>query len=172
MTWAEEAGYSFGQLLSNPKLLFQMFYNTFVWQAEYYHLTMIGAYLGNVDVVLDVPYLAVMFFSLGLLGLSFRKPGETLKISMGQRCFIWIVCLGCAGAVMFSMLLAWTPVSSKVITGVQGRYFLPFLPVLLMSLKNNTVVLTKDVNRTLLYLMCVADCYVILRLFSIVSMRL
>ena len=172
VTWAEEAGYSFGQLLSNPKLLFQMFYNTFVWQAEYYHLTMIGAYLGNVDVVLDVPYLAVMFFSLGLLGLSFRKPGETLKISMGQRCFIWIVCLGCAGAVMFSMLLAWTPVSSKVITGVQGRYFLPFLPVLLMSLKNNTVVLTKDVNRTLLYLMCVADCYVILRLFSIVSMRL
>ena len=172
VTWAEEAGYSLGQLLSNPKLLFQMFYNTFVWQAEYYHLTMIGAYLGNVDVVLDVPYLAVMFFSLGLLGLSFRKPGETLKISMGQRCFIWIVCLGCAGAVMFSMLLAWTPVSSKVITGVQGRYFLPFLPVLLMSLKNNTVVLTKDVNRTLLYLMCVADCYVILRLFSIVSMRL
>lgn len=172
VTWAEEAGYSFGQLLSNPKLLFQMFYNTFVWQAEYYHLTMIGAYLGNVDVVLDVPYLIVMFFSLGLLGLSFRKPGETLKISMGQRCFIWIVCLGCAGAVMFSMLLAWTPVSSKVITGVQGRYFLPFLPVLLMSLKNNTVVLTKDVNRTLLYLMCVADCYVILRLFSIVSMRL
>ena len=170
--WAEEAGYSLGQLLSSPKLLFQMFYHTVLWQAEYYHLTMIGAYLGNVDVVLDVPYVLVILFSLGLLGLSFRKPGETLKISKGQRCFIWLICLGCAGAVMFSMLLAWTPVSSKVITGVQGRYFLPFLPVLLMSLKNDLVVWTKDCSRTVLYLMCMADCYVILRLFSIVSMRL
>ena len=170
--WAEEAGYSLGQLLSSPKLLFKMFYNTFLWQAEYYHLTMIGAYLGNVDVVLDVPYLMVMMFSLGLLGLSFRKPGETLKIGNGQRAFIWLVCFGCAGAVMFSMLLAWTPVSSSVITGVQGRYFLPFLPVLLLSLKNDLVVLTKNSSRTILYLMCAADCYVILRLFSIVSMRL
>lgn len=172
VTWAEEAGYSMGQLLSSPKLLFKMFYNTLIWQAEYYHLTMIGAYLGNVDVVLDVPYLIVMLLSLGLLGLSFRKPGETLKISKGQRYLIWLVCLGCAGAVMFSMLLAWTPVSSRVITGVQGRYFLPFLPVLLMSFKNDLVVLTKDISRTVLYLMCVADCYVLFRLFSIVSMRL
>lgn len=172
VTWAEEAGYSMGQLLSSPKLLFKMFYNTLLWQAEYYHLTMIGAYLGNVDVVLDVPYLIVMLLSLGLLGLSFRKPGETIKISKGQRYLIWLICLGCAGAVMFSMLLAWTPVSSRVITGVQGRYFLPFLPVLLMSFKNDLVVLTKDISRTVLYLMCVADCYVLFRLFSIVSMRL
>lgn len=170
--WAEEAGYSLGQLLSSPKLLFQMFYNTALWQSEYYHLTMIGAYLGNVDVVLDVPYLVVMCFSLGLLGLSFRKQGETLKISKRQRGVIRFICLGCAGAVMFSMLLAWTPVSSAVITGVQGRYFLPFLPVLLISLKNDLVVLTKDKSRAILYLMCVGDCYVILRLFSIVSMRL
>ncbi|MEG0688191.1 MAG: DUF2142 domain-containing protein, partial [Hungatella sp.] len=75
VAWAEEAGYSFPQLISNPGLVFRMFYNTVVWQAEYYHLTMIGGYLGNVDVVLDVPYFIVVFFSLGLLGLAFRKPG-------------------------------------------------------------------------------------------------
>ena len=170
--WAEEAGYSFGQLLSNPALMFKMFYNTMIWQAEYYHLTMIGAYLGNVDVVLDVPYLVVALLSFCLLGLAFRKPGETLRITGKQRIWIWVVCAGCGAAVLFSMLLAWTPVSSAVITGVQGRYFLPFLPILLMSLKNETVVLTKNVDRTLLFLMCLSNSYVLFRLFSIVSMRL
>lgn len=172
VVWAGEAGYSFRQLLSDPGLFLTMLYNTVVWQAEYYHLTMIGAYLGNVDTVLDVPYLIVMLFSLGLLGLSFQTPGETLKIAKGQRILIWLVCLGCVLATMFSMLLAWTPVSSKVISGVQGRYFLPFLPVLLMSLKNDFVVLTRNRERTILFFMCAANSYVLFRLFSIVSMRL
>ena len=73
---------------------------------------------------------------------------------------------------MLSMLLAWTPIGSKVISGVQGRYFLPFLPVLLMALKNDALVLTRERNRKILYLMCCTDVYVALRLYSIVSMRL
>lgn len=170
--WAEEAGYSFAQLLSSPGLVLKMFYNTVVWQAEYYHLTMIGAYLGNVDLVLDVPYLAVLFLSFCLLGLSFRKPGESISIKGGQRIWVWVICLVCVGATMFSMLLAWTPVSSAVITGVQGRYFLPVLPLFLMSLKNDFVVLSKNADRTILYLMCCVNGYALLRLFSIVSMRL
>lgn len=172
VVWAEEAGYSFSQLVSNQKLLLKMFYNTLVWQADYYYLTMIGAYLGNVDVVLGVPYLIVTLFGFGLLGLSLRKPGENFKISKGQRIWIWILCLACAAAIMFSMLLAWTPVSSDIIDGVQGRYFLPFLPVLLISMKNNFVILTKNSDRTILYLMCAANSYILYRLFSIVSMRL
>ncbi|MEG2350921.1 MAG: DUF2142 domain-containing protein, partial [Hungatella sp.] len=172
VAWAEEAGYSFPQLISNPGLVFRMFYNTVVWQAEYYHLTMIGGYLGNVDVVLDVPYFIVVFFSLGLLGLAFRKPGENIIITGRQRIWIWFLCLACAGAILFSMLLAWTPVSSKVITGVQGRYFLPLLPLFLMSLKNNFVVLSSNADRSILFLMCCANGYALLRLFSVVSMRL
>lgn len=170
--WAGEAGYSLTMLLHNPGILLNMFYNTIIWQAQYLHLTMIGGYLGNVDVVLDVPYLVVLLFSGCLLGLTFRKPGETLILTGGKRIWIWVLCLLCAGVTMLSMLIAWTPVSSLVIAGVQGRYFLPFLPVLLMTWKNDFVVLTKNADRSILYLMCCANAYVLLRLFSIVSMRL
>lgn len=172
VSWAEEAGYSMGQLLSNPGLVIKMFYNTVVWQAEHYHLTMIGAYLGNIDLVLDVPYVVVMLFSLSLLLLAFRKPGESLTLKPGARAWIWAVCLICASGALFSMLLAWTPVSSQVINGVQGRYFLPFLPILLMSLKNDFIVLSKNADRTVLFFMCCANGYVLVRLFAIVSMRL
>lgn len=172
ISWAGEAGFTMNSLLHQPVKLFQMFYNTLIWQAEYWHLTMIGAYLGNVDVVLDTPYLVVILFTVCLLGLSLRKPGETLVLTGGRRIWIWILCAACAGGTMFSMLIAWTPVSSRIICGVQGRYFLPFLPVLLMTWKNDIVVLTKNADRSILYLMCCANAFVLMRLFSIVSMRL
>lgn len=169
--WAEEPGYSLTLLLHQPMRLLRMFYQTILWQAEHYHLTMIGAYLGNLDKVLDVPYPVIVVFTVCLLELAFRKPGENLEMSKKQRVWVLAVCAGCAAATMGSMLIAWTPVSSKVINGVQGRYFLPFLPVLLMALKNDTVVLTKNRNRSILYLMCCLNGYTLLRLFSIVSMR-
>lgn len=169
--WASEPGYTLTLLIHQPQRLFQIFYQTVLWQMQQYHLTMIGASLGNLDPVLDVPYVLVVTFSLCLLGLAFRKPGENLKISGGQRIWIGVICAGCAGLVLLSMLIAWTPLSSRVINGVQGRYFLPFLPVLLLALKNNTVVLTKNPNRSILYLMCCLDAYALIRLYSVVSMR-
>lgn len=172
IAWAGEAGYSLELLIHRPVQTLQMFYRTVVWQAEHYHLTMIGAYLGNVDLVLDVPYAVVVLLTAGLLGLALRKPGETLILTGRPRWWILFLCLVCAAALMFSMLLAWTPLSSKVICGVQGRYFLPFLPLVLLILKNNIIVLTKNPDRSILYLMCCANGYILMRLFSIVSMRL
>ena len=170
--WAQEAGYSLTLLLHEPMRLARMFYQTFLWQAEQYHLSMIGAWLGNLDDVLDVPYIAVLLFTGCLLCLAAKKPGESIRFPFGARVWVWVLCGGCAGVILLSMLIAWTPLSSPVISGVQGRYFLPFLPVLLMSLKNDFIILTKNGNRSILYLMCCANGYVALRLFSVVSMRL
>lgn len=170
--WAGEEGYSLTLLLHQPLRTIRMFYNTVLWQAEVYHLTMIGSYLGNLDLVLDVPYLLVMLLTACLVGLALRKPGETLVLTGGKRLWIWFLCLACAGATLFSMLLALTPLSSQVISGVQGRYFLPFLPVFLMSVKNDRLVLTHDGTRGILYVMCCANAYVLYRIFSVVCMRL
>lgn len=170
--WAGEAGFSIRQLIHQPVRCMQMFFNTVMWQLEYWHMTLIGAYLGNIDTVLDVPYLVVVFFTLGLLGLALRKPEDNLIFTGGRRIWIWFLCLLCAGAAMFSMLISWTPVSSRIICGVQGRYFLPFLPILLMTVKNDFVVLTKNRDQEILYLMCAANGYIMIRIFSIVCMRL
>ncbi len=170
--WAGEAGYSLTALLHQPVHCMKLFFNTVVWQLEYWHMTLVGAYLGNLDTVLDVPYLLVAGFTLGLLVLALRRPGDNLVLTGGKRIWIWFLCLLCAAAAMFSMLLAWTPVSSRIICGVQGRYFLPFLPVLLMTLKQDFVVLTKNRDREILYLMCCANAYIMMRIFSIVCMRL
>lgn len=171
VAWAEEAGYSLTFLIHNPGKLIRMFYQTILWQADIYHQTMIGSYLGNMDRGLDVPYILVVFFTFCLMVLALKKPGERQVITGGRRVWVFTVCAGCVAAALGSMLLAWTPVSSQVINGIQGRYFLPFLPVFLMACKNDWLILTKDRNRSILYLMFCANGYILFRLFSVVCMR-
>lgn len=171
--WAEESGYTLGGLLHDPVNMLKIFYNTVLLQGEQYHTTMIGTSLGNLDGVLNVPYILIVSMTIGILLMAMKKPGtETVYFSVKQKIWIWFLCLACAGATMLSMLIAWTPASSGIILGVQGRYFLPFLPVLVMTFKNNWVILQKNRDREILFFMICANGYVLLRLFSIVSIRI
>ena len=43
-----------------------------------------------------------------------------------------------SGGVVLSMWLDFTPPQWKNVAGVQGRYFLPFLPMLVLMLKGKT----------------------------------
>ncbi len=169
--WADEPGYSFAQLIHSPLLVLKMCYSTLVWQGAELFSGMIGGSLGNMDPVLNTPYIIVLGLAFILLMLALRKPGESLKISGGQRVWIWVICLICLGALMFSMLLAWTPVSASFIQGVQGRYLLPLLPIFVLSLKNDRLVRTDCDDRKLLFGMICMDVYVILRIFSVVCLR-
>lgn len=132
---------------------------------------MIGSALGNLDAGLGAPYLVVMILTGCLILLALKKPGETQLMTTGNRIWTVIVCAGCAGLTMLSMLIAWTPMSSSVISGVQGRYFLPFLPALLLICKNDRLILTKDINRSILYFMLVLNSYVLFRTFAAVVLR-
>ena len=169
--WADEPGFSFAQLLHSPALVLKMCYNTLVWQGTELFTGVFGGALGNMDPVLNTPFAAVLALAVLLLMLALRKPGESLHMSGGQRVWIWCICLMCLGALMFSMLLAWTPVSATFIKGVQGRYLLPLLPVFMLSLKNDRLVRTDCDDGTLLFFMVCADVYVILRIFGVVCLR-
>lgn len=171
VSWAEEQGYSLMYLIYNPGRLVTLFYNTLLWQGAYLHQTMIGSALGNLDTGLGAPYLVVMILTGCLILLALKKPGETQFMTTGNRIWTVIVCAGCAGLTMLSMLIAWTPMSSSVISGVQGRYFLPFLPALLLICKNDRLILTKDINRSILYFMLVLNSYVLFRTFAAVVLR-
>lgn len=171
--WAGESGYTFEWVVHNPIKTLRIFYNTLLEKGDYYHLTMMGNWLGNLDQVLDVPYLLILAMTFVLFFLAMKKPGgETVYLTGGRRAWTLFLCAACAGAAMLSMFIAWTPASSKIVMGVQGRYFLPILPVFLMALKNNWIVMTKNRDRELLYFLVCVNGYVLLRLFSIVSIRI
>lgn len=171
IAWAGEEGYTFAELMHRPLHVIRMCYNTLMWEGEPLYSGMIGEALGNKDSVLNTPYVAVLGLTAALVILSLKKPGESMRMSLGNRVWIWLVCLGILGALMFSMLLAWTPKGYNVIKGVQGRYLLPMLPMFLLTLKNDRIVRTDWNDREILFAMAATDIYVIWRIFSVVCLR-
>ena len=55
------------------------------------------------------------------------------------------------------LLLDHTYSGSQIILGVQGRYFIPALPLLFLFLRNNTIELKQNFDTKLLYLLSVLN---------------
>lgn len=148
-----------------------MCYNTLTWQGEQFYSDMIGGALGNMDAVLNILYMAILGLTVVLVMLVLRKPERSIFTQRKGRLRVWFLCLVCLEAPMFSTLLAWTPVSSNAISDVQGRYLLPFLPMSLLSLKNNKVVRMNWDDRGLLSAVVAMGIYVVLCLLNLICLR-
>ena len=172
IAWAGETGYTFAELLHCPLHVLKMCYDTLAWKGTQLFEGMIGGSLGNQDPVLNTPTVIILALCTILVVLALKKPGEEVIFSTGNRLWIWFLALLLLGALMFSMLLAWTPRSASMIEGVQGRYLLPFFPAVLLTFRSSRVVRTGSDDRGLLYAVMMMDLYVAVRIFAVVCLRL
>ena len=172
MAWAGEEGYTLSWLVHNPKFVLRMCYDTLAWKGESLFAGMMGGALGNLDPVLNTPFWVILAMWAILWVLALAGPGERgPEMSMGQKAWIWFLSLACLGALMFSMLLGWTPVSATKIEGVQGRYLLPLLPMLFLTVRGRSLARAGGDGRMLLFGMTALDVYVIVRIFAVVCLR-
>lgn len=133
--------YSFSDVLSDIPGMFKVFLNSLYNQGDLYLLSTGGQYLGWNNIV--VPQYIILVF-LTLLALScIRKEGE-MAFSGKERIFFGI--LGILGIAMVfgGMLISRTVKGSDQIAGVQGRYFLPFLPLLLLAVRPKRLLAKKE----------------------------
>lgn len=172
VSWAAEEGFSIPLIIHNPLLYVRIMYNSLIHLGDEWTLQLLGSSLGNLDPVLSVPFFVSLVMGTCLVLLSIRTAGEALYMKGKQKVWICFLAAACLAGLMTAMLVGWTPLSSTVIEGVQGRYLIPVIPFVLMCMKNDRVVRTAGDDRKLIYCMCALDCYVVLRLFSVVSMRL
>lgn len=170
--WAAEPAYSFSLIVHNPVMYARVMYDSLVHLCDEWTMQLFGGMLGNLDPVLSVPFVVIAGMAVCLALLGTRNAGEALYLGTKQKVWIVFLAAGCLLGLMTAMLIAWTPVSSQVVEGVQGRYLLPVAPFVVMCLKNDRIVRTAGNDDRLIFYICVMDCYVLLRLFSIVSMRL
>ena len=60
---------------------------------------------------------------------------------------MFLLCAGSTGLILLGMLLQWTPMGHVSIEGVQGRYFLPFMLILLTACRNPGLLLIRPADR-------------------------
>jgi uncharacterized membrane protein len=149
ISWADAEGYTIGYFIRNPGVIPRIVINTIQSFGSGYVEGMIGNPIGWSNYGWYYPDLMIYLF-IALLILAAVSVESDLGMltepvmKLSERVLVWVAVLGAAGFVVGGMLFSWTPQTADRIYGVQGRYFIPMLPVLLMSLKNKSVISRKS----------------------------
>ena len=92
--------------------------------------------LGWLDTPLPNPYYALTGLVLLAAFRGSRAPGS---FDARRRAAVAGLVAAAVGAVFVLQYLSWSPIGSRTIEGVQGRYFLPLVPFLGLALPQGRV---------------------------------
>ena len=126
---------------------FKIVFQSITENISFYVESLVGSSLGWFAI--EIPGLIIIGFVILLLISSLQEENKS-QLSGIQRGVIVGIGGGISLLVMLTFLIAETYIGSDTIIGVQGRYFLPILPLILVSLKNKTIVLKKNINNSII----------------------
>ena len=164
LSWAGSHTHTMGYYLKNPIEFASIFINTLWAKGEELFVQMIGGSLGWIDI--KVPIIFVLPFFLLLFYAGARREDEPQPISVVSKAWMWIVFLGICFLASLGMLLYWTPISSSVIQGVQGRYFLPALVLPFIASRTKTTQVSKNADKIIVYTVMILYVFIITSLIK------
>ena len=165
--WNGKPSLTVSDLLSNPPHALNLFFRTFKDKSDFYLTSMLGNKLGWLEIA--VPLVIISGFAVILLLSSLRLETEK-GLTKGQKLWSLAVIIGIIMLIILSMVGA-TPINYHTIEGVQGRYFLPILPLVLLLISNSRVVITQNIDKYMISGLILLQSLTILNVFQIISGR-
>lgn len=155
--------FSMGDILGNPGILLKLVSNTFQIRTAVLVEEMVCPSFAKQSTIVYA------FLFLAFLGVC-RKSGESSRFTPAGRVLTLALTAASSGLIALSMLLAYTPVESNYIQGIQGRYFLPLLPLVFCALENSRFCREKGHDTSLLLaadlLLAVEICQILIGCFG------
>ena len=148
----EGYNYSLSFILNEPIQFIRILLTSFRVSYIDYIRSLIGYFLSgwSMPISLNIVYA----FLVLLILLSFAQKDEMQVVDWKFRAITLAISGIVVIGVLTSMLLSFTTKGDPIITGVQGRYFIPILLPLLFIFRNQTVIYHKNINRVLLMIAC------------------
>lgn len=127
---ADRETYTPGYILRHPVATVLLFMRSAVENGDHYIRTLVGGSLSYYTVDLAWGWVAVLYLLLAYAAL----PVHGARLQPSGKARGWC----CAAAAVCCLLavagcLLWTPIRYDTLYGLQGRYFLPVLPLLLLT---------------------------------------
>ncbi|MFP3153096.1 DUF2142 domain-containing protein [Lachnospiraceae bacterium ZAX-1] len=135
-------------LWEHPLSFIRLVLRTLSTQTGEYITSMFGVIMGSWNIRIPIFWVVCFIFVLFLAGI--RIKGEKEWIPYEHKLWIAIICGGIFFLIEMAMLVGWTPITYPFVMGVQGRYFLPILPLIMLLLQNKAIMLDKDYTNRLL----------------------
>lgn len=141
--------YTFGYLLKYPQRFIGMFVNTIYKQGDSYIRNVLGGNLAWREV--NISWFVVIGFLIVLLISCIGCNNKEKKVNVIEKVFFAAVSFASYFTLELSMLLVWTPTTCNYITGVQGRYFLPFLLIVFLIFRGTKIQLKENIDKKLIF---------------------
>lgn len=163
--------YTLAELIKNPIRTVYILFNTIrVYGGEHF-TRMFGEWLGWLEI--RIPLLAIIPCILMLALTTAVTPYEpNVRIEKKNRVIGILVITGVILLAIFSMLAAWTPAGSSVAEGVQGRYYLPILPLAVLCARNRFLEIRKDPRDGICLALCMVHILTLTTVIETIVVRL
>lgn len=166
---ADDICYTLPHILSHPADTFKLCVRSAVELGDHYVRTLVGGTLGYFDTAKDVSLAWTWVIALyGLLALAWLSPGGA-ELPGRARALVLLAALACCGLTVLGNI-SWTPTYYTTIYGLQGRYFLPVLPALLL-VRPKKLALAGDYSYGLVYAAALVSLLALLNAFLAVVAR-
>lgn len=143
--------YKIEDIFMNPLGTIFMFIRTLNVNGDFYINSMVGGTLGWFQESINAPLYITVAFLIILIASIPKTENTEINPTMIQRISYASIGLICVIGIFLSMYLGWTFNTENIILGVQGRYFLPLLPLFLLAFQGSTIITTRTVAMPLIY---------------------
>lgn len=140
--------YSLEYLLSKPYEWVYVLLNTSRNRGAFYIESMIGSPMGVLSKIINT---TIIYCYVVLLVLaSLKRKGETIVPGRAAKIWINLMAWGSVACIMAGMLFAYTDITHQRIDGVQGRYFIPIVFPMLLTVRSDKIVADRSLDGPLL----------------------
>ena len=130
LNWEGGHNYTPAFVLSHPGETAKIFARSLLTRVPSWAFTSVGGVLGGTSLIL--PY----WIPLCLLLLAWLSAGEPGISPSGRERWAYLMCaFGTALLYLITMFFTWTSDYRTIIQGVQGRYFLPVFPLIMIAVR-------------------------------------
>ena len=163
--WANEDGYTVPYIAANIRVCTNVFIDTLCVKLHWYILGFIGIILGQLELVANQTW---AFVYMGLIFLtSFSMEKHQLLLEKKEKlCFVGAALITIA-CIFGGMWIGWTPLSSKYIEGVQGRYFIPVAFPLFILFNSDKIKVRESVLKVIPVIIAICSYMVIYDAFML-----
>ena len=144
-------------ILADPLGTAYIFLNTIAHRGVSYAGGVVGSRLGLREDLIATPQAVTALLLLVLLVAAIGDERDHGTLGVGGRLLFLLIALMIIGAIMLSLMLTWTLKGETIIEGVQGRYFTPVMPCILLALRGRKVRINGTLLNMLVPLMSAAN---------------
>lgn len=161
--------YTVASILADPVRVVGVLYNTLCEQTDAIFAPLYGQKLGYWDV--SVPYYISFGFVIVLVLSLIMGENEKVCVKSWHKVLMFFLCAGMIGGITLSMMLDFTDVTDTMVRGIQGRYFIPFLPLVAFLFRGDKIVAKKSLNGYIVMAMYGLNYFALWNLFEDILVR-